>query len=132
MSGIDGQAVPERGALAVVVLTPDAERFRGALMIAMAQVALGGEARVFLQLDAVALLRPALIGPRDAAHNAAGLPPLAALIDDALDSGVAITACQTGLALADLEAAQLDARLDIGGPVGFMSALRQEDRLLFT
>jgi predicted peroxiredoxin len=111
------------------VLTDDAERLRGALTLAMAHMALGGEARVFLQLDAVRLLAPPISGPRDADHAAHGLPTLAALVTEALDSGVAIIACQSGLALAGLAADALDPRITAGGPVSFLQSIGPEDRL---
>lgn len=108
--------------LKLVILTPDAERFRGALTVAAAHAALGGDAALFLQLDAVALLRPPLAAPQDAAHGAAGLPTLAALLDEALALGVVVTACQSGLALTGLDAAALDPRIHTGGAVGFLQA----------
>ena len=63
--------------LNIVILSEDAERLRGALMLALAHMALGGEARLFLQLDAVRLLAPPISAPRDADHAAHGLPSLA-------------------------------------------------------
>lgn len=116
--------------LNIVILTDDAERLRGALMLALAQVALGREARLFLQLDAVRLLRPPVSAPRDADHAAHGLPSLAVLIDEALDANVTVLACQSGLALAGLDAATLDPRISAGGPVSFLQSLASEDRLL--
>ena len=116
--------------LALILLTDDAERLRGALVLAMAHGALGGEARLFLQLDAVRMLSPNRSGPLDADHRAAGLPSLAALIEDALSSGVAITACQTGLALANLDAEAIDSRIAIGGTVSFLQGISPDDRLL--
>lgn len=110
-----------RRPLLFIVTTDDAERLRGALTIACATAALGGAARLFLQLDAVALLRPPLTAPRDSAHMAHGLPGLAALLDDALALGVEVTVCQSGLALAALDAELLDPRIDVGGPVGVLA-----------
>ena len=79
-------------ALNMIVATPDAERFRGAILLAAAQAALGGAATLFLQLDAVALLRPPITAPRDEAHGASGLPSLAMLLADATALGVRIIA----------------------------------------
>lgn len=116
--------------LNIVVLTDDAERFRGALTLALAQRALGADCRIFLQLDAVRLLAPTLSGPRDAEHATQGLPTLPQLIGEALDDGVAFVACQSGLALAGIEATQLDPRIAAGGPVSFLQSLTADDRLL--
>ena len=66
--------------LTIIVTTPDAERLRGALTLAAAQAALGGGATLFLQLDAVALLRAPVAAPRDGAHRQAGLPSLPMLL----------------------------------------------------
>mgnify|MGYP000893400683 FL=1 len=72
--------------LNLIVLSDDAERLRGALVLALTQMALGAQVRLFLQLDAVRLLAPPLSAPRDADHAAHGLPGLAALIEEALDA----------------------------------------------
>lgn len=116
--------------LSIVVLTDDAERLRGALTLALAQAALGHEARLFLQLDAVRLLTPPHIAPRDDAHRAAGLPPLATLLDEALGADIAIIACQSGMTLAGLSAADLDPRIIAGGPLSFLQSIGPDDRLL--
>jgi predicted peroxiredoxin len=110
--------------------TPDAERLRGALVLASAQAALGGAAALFLQLDAVALLRTPIAAPQDDAHRAAGLPDLATLLTEAQALGVTICACQSGLALCDLAADALPPGVDVGGPVGFVQATGDDARLL--
>lgn len=116
--------------LKIIVLTDDAERFRGGLMLAITHNAMGGNAAVFLQLDAVKLVAPGVSGPHDAAHQAAGLPDLASLITEALDADVQILICQTGLALCGLDARMLDPRMQTSGPVAFLHELAATDRLL--
>lgn len=116
--------------LRIIVTTADAERLRGALMLASAQAALGGAAALFLQLDAVALLRTPIIAPQDAAHQAAGLPDLATVLAEAQALGVTISACQSGMALCGIVADALPPGVDVGGPVGFMQATGDEARLL--
>jgi predicted peroxiredoxin len=108
-------------ALKIVLTTPDAERFRGALTLAAAQAALGGSVALFLQLDAVAMLRAPISAPRDTAHVAAGLPSLDTLLADAMALGVVVTACQSGMALADLTADALPQGVDVGGPLQFLA-----------
>lgn len=117
--------------LALIVATPDPERLRGALTLAAAQAALGGAATLFLQLDAVALLRPPLVAPQDAAHRAAGLPDLATLMEEARAIGVRLLACQSGLALAGLSATDLPPGVEAAGPVALLQGLPDDDRLLF-
>lgn len=99
-------------------------------MLAMAQAALGGRTRIFLQLDAVRLLDPLAAAPRDRDHAAHGLPSLSALIGEALDAGVALVACQSGMALAGIDAAHLDPRIETGGPVSFLQSVEPDERLL--
>lgn len=115
--------------LTVLVATGDAERFHAALSFAAAGAATGMAVRLHLHEGAVALLRPPIAAPADPARGAAGLPKLAQLLDEALDLGVAITACQSGLALAGLSLGELDHRIEAQGPVGLWSTLG-DDRLL--
>jgi predicted peroxiredoxin len=116
--------------LRIIVLTADAERFRGALTVAAAYAALGGPAAILLQLDAVSLLRAPLSGPEDDAHRANGLPTLSALLDEALALGIGVIACQSGLALSGIDIDTLDQRIIAGGPVSFLQMLKPEERLL--
>ncbi len=120
--------MPLRG-LTILIAEAASERFRTALTLAAAQAALGGAAHVFCQNEAVALLRPPIAGMADAAHQAAGLPTLAALLDEALALGVTVTACQSGLALTGIAANILDPRIGFGGPVAMLQALG-DDRLV--
>lgn len=116
--------------LRFIVTTADAERLRGALVLASAQAALGGAASIFLQLDAVALLRAPIAAPLDDAHRIAGLPDLATLLTEAQALGVTISACQSGLALCGMAANALPPGVDVGGPVGFLQATSDDARLL--
>jgi predicted peroxiredoxin len=116
--------------LTIVVAEAATGRAHAALSLAAAQAAMGGRARVFFHADAVALLRPPVTAPEDAHHTAAGLPTLAALIDEALALGVELTACQTGLALSGTSAAGLDGRIGFAGMVGVLADLG-DDRLVF-
>ena len=117
--------------LRIVVTTADAERLRGALVLASAQAAVGGAASIFLQLDAVALLRQPIAAPMDEAHAASGLPTLGALIGEAVALGVHISVCQSGLVLSEITAAMLPPGVATSGPVSFLQETRDEDRLLF-
>ena len=116
--------------LKIVLLTPDTKRFRGALALAAAHVALYGSAEIFFQMDAAILLLRAS-APRDVAHADAGMPALRILMEEALDLGVTFTACQSGLTLAAIDAATLDPRIGISGTVAFLQGVATTDRLLF-
>ena len=117
--------------LTIIVAAPDPERLRGALTLAAAQAALGGRARLFLQLDAVALLRAPIAAPRDAGHKAAGLPSLEDLLAEALSLGVALSACQSGMSLAGLSLADLPLGTEVTGPIALLQAQTEADRLIF-
>lgn len=119
-----------RPPLLLIATTNDAERLRGALTIACTEAALEGSVRLLLLLDAVALLGEPIMAPRDEVHAAHGLPRLVALIDDALDLGVKIIACQSGLALAGLDAGALDPRIMAGGPVAVLAETWPNERVV--
>lgn len=113
--------------LTIIVAGPDPSRFRAALSIAAAAAALDRPIRLFLQADAVALLRPPLAGPDDEAHEAAGLPTLADLFREAIALGVTIIACQSGLPLIGITADTLPAGIEVGG---LLSELQKDYELL--
>jgi predicted peroxiredoxin len=117
-------------ALNIIILTDEPERFRGALTLGLAAQAMGDAVRMFLQLDAVRLLAPAVSARHDADHRAAGLPDLATLVQEALESGITLIACQSGLHLAGLTASQIDARIETGGPIHFLAGVGVTDRLI--
>lgn len=119
-----------RPPLALILVSPDPTRLRAALALARAEVALGSAARVFLQGEAAALLRPPISAPQDAAWQAAGEPTLARLLDAALDDGVTVSLCQSGLAMAGMDARDLDSRIGLTGPVAFLAAAGPDIRLL--
>jgi predicted peroxiredoxin len=112
--------------LTLIVATGDPERFRAALTLASAHAALGGRTRIYCHEAAVALL--AGDDPDAAMLHARGLPSRAQLIATAIESGAAILACQTGLALAGLAETRLPAGVETGGLVGLLADLG-DDRL---
>jgi predicted peroxiredoxin len=112
--------MPMRG-LTVVVTTADPDRLRAGLTMACAAAALGGRARVYLHEGAVALLA------QDTPAPATGLPSLAELRAVAVESAVAVVACQTGLALAALSAEV--AGVQAGGMIELLATLG-DDRLV--
>jgi predicted peroxiredoxin len=115
--------------LTIIVATGDAERLHAALTFAAASAAAGAPTRLHLHGNAVALLAPPIAMPDDARHTVHGLPTLAGLFDDAFDLGVAITACQSGLALNAMSAEGIDPRIVMSGPVATLIT-GADDRLL--
>ena len=120
--------------LTIIVASDDPARFRAALTLAISQTALGGKARVYCHETSVALLIQdgGVNGAVDAEGKrlaAAGLPDRAALLAMALEGGVELTACQTGLALCGVALAELVEGVAAGGLMGVMATLG-EDRLV--
>lgn len=122
--------MPDMRPLKIILLSPDPERFRGVLTLAAAQAALGGKVAVFFQLEAAALLRQPLPAPNDREHVEKGLPPLAELMDDARALGVVFVACQSGMELCGMDAEALPPGAIVGGPVSFLQATDDGDRLV--
>lgn len=114
--------------LTIIVAGPDPARFHAALSLAAANTALDRPTRIFLQADAVALLRAPIAAPDDARYTAAGLPSLGAMLTEALGLGVEIIACQSGLALASMAATDLPPSVEVSG---LIDMLRTGGQLLF-
>ncbi|MCW4462993.1 peroxiredoxin [Sphingomonas sp. BT-65] len=114
--------------LTIIATTADLERFRAALSLACAHAALGGSARLYCHEAAVSLLVPGA-DPDDAIRTAAGLASRAQLLDEALAIGVALIACQTGLAVAGVAFDALPTGIEPGGLVSLLAGLG-EDRLV--
>lgn len=111
-----------RQGLIILVVGGDPERFRAALSLATSAAALDRPVRLFLQAEAVPLLRSPIAALSDQDHASAGLPTLGELLDAAMDMGVPVTACQSGLALAGLRAGQLPQGISFGGLIGVLQA----------
>lgn len=116
--------------LAIVVAGSEHERLRTALIMATAHSALGGTASLFLQGDAIALLRVPISDPDGDRQSKAGLPTLAQLYEEACALGVKFSACQSSLALLEVTAEQFDQRIQWGGMIGFLNMVEPTDRLL--
>lgn len=95
--------------LTIVVATADAERFGAACALASAQAALGGRVRLYLHDAAIAVLAEEHL-----------------LLETAQELGVAVIACQTGLAA---HGVPLPDGVEAGGMVSLLATLG-EDRLV--
>lgn len=120
--------MPGMRGLTLVAATGDVERFRAALSLACAHAALGGSARLYCHEAAVALLVP-VDDAGDLALAGKGLASRAQLLAEALESGVRLIACQTGLAAEGLAFDALAAGVEPGGLVSLLATLG-EDRLV--
>ena len=100
--------MPDLRGLTVVVATADPDRWRAALMLASAEAALGGRTRVYCHEAAVTLLARS------------------ELVDTALELGIVLIACQSGLAAHDLP---LPDFAEAGGLVSLLAELG-DDRLV--
>jgi predicted peroxiredoxin len=119
-----------RSPLALLVVSADPARLRAALTLARAEIALGSAASIFLQGEAASLVKPPITDPRDRVWLIAGEPSLAQLLDEALDDGVTVSLCQSGLAMAGIDASDLDPRVALTGPIAFLADVQGETRLL--
>ena len=99
------------------------------LTIMVAEAALGGRARVFLQGGSVTVVRTPVVGEEDDAHARAGLPTLSQLFEEALGLGVELICCQSGLQLAGATPEAFDPRINYGGIVSLLQSLAN-DRLV--
>ena len=118
--------MPVRG-LTVIVIEASTVRLHAALSIAAASAATGAPTRLHLHGEAARLLATPITTDEDESYARTGLPTLAQLLDEALELDVAITACQSGLAMAGIAATDFDPRIEVGGLV---TVIAGSDRLL--
>jgi predicted peroxiredoxin len=107
--------------LTIIVAGADPGRFHAALSIATSAAALGRPVRMFLQSEAVTLLRPPLRTQGDGDYEAAGIPGIRDMLAEALAMAVTMTLCQSGLALAGMHADELPPGIATGGLVKLLS-----------
>ena len=115
--------------LTIIVADVSSVRFRTALDMAVAQAALGGKACVFLNGEAASIVRQPILGWEDEAYANAGLPTLPQLYAEALDQGVAVVICQSGMQMTGAEPRDYDPRVEYGGMVSLLQGLG-DDRLV--
>ncbi|QYE35066.1 DsrE family protein [Polymorphobacter sp. PAMC 29334] len=96
-----------------IVVSEAGPRLATALTLAAAAAALGRDVSMLFDGASVAVLAPP--GP---------------LLGTALELGVRMTACQTGLADAGIDAARLPSGVATGGMIGFLAALGDAQLLL--
>ena len=117
--------------LNIIVAGSEGGRLYSALETAMAAAALGHDVRVFLQGEAVAALRDPPVGfPGDDARRAAGQPDLAGLVTETAAMKITLVACQSGMALVGVNAAELPPHVRAGGLISFMANIGPDDRLI--
>jgi len=122
--------VPVPG-LTILVAVGDAERLHAALSFAAAAAATGDPVSLHLHEGAVGLLRVPMMAPGDTARRKAGLPDLAQMWEEALALGVAVSVCQSGLALSGLSLEGLDPRIEAQGPLGLLARTGAGRMLVF-
>lgn len=114
----------------LILAGSDDERFWAALSLAGALAAGDTPVRLFLSGSAAMLAAEDYDAPGDYQRSTAGVPTVAELIDSALELGVAIHACQTGMALLGLESDDLREDMVIDGLIAFLAGVDDDDRLL--
>ena len=116
--------------LSIIVAIAEGRRFYSALEAAMASAALGHPARIFLQGDAVQMLRHPIGFAGDRARKASGQPDLASMVAEAALMEVDLVVCQSGMALVGMTARELAPQARAGGLVSFLSGVGADDRLI--
>lgn len=110
--------------LTIMLIAEDAPRGRAALSLALAQAALGDQVRIYAHERAVMLLADAPLADDDfTACAAAGLPDRRAMLAMAIESGVTLIACQTGLAMTGLTLDDLAPGAEAGGLMSVLATL---------
>lgn len=109
--------------LAVIIGTTAHDRAHAALSLAAASAALGRDVALYLHADAARLMDAAFHCAEDARFAAAGVPTIGELLASVIELGVAITICQTGLALNGLAADTLPGPAEAGGLVDFLARM---------
>jgi len=116
--------------LNIIVAVAEGRRLYAALETAMATAALGRPVRVFVQGEAVELLRAPVSFAGDAARKAAGQPDLASMVEEAIAMEVGLFVCQSGMALAGMAATGLASQMRAAGLVSFLADVGADDRLI--
>lgn len=116
------QTTPAPHSIDILLASTEAGKFIAALEFAMAHMALGHQARMFLQGEAAALLKLPLSAPNDTARTAAGFPDLAGIVAEAVDMGLSLIVCQSGLLMAGLTPDHIWQGAEIGGLISFIAS----------
>lgn len=121
-------APPGITGVTVILSEPDDTRLRAAMALACAAAALGGRARLHFHEHAVALL---VAGPEPGREEklAEGVPDRTTLFAHALEAGVELTACQTGLHLQRIDYSALPSNTEPSSLVGLLATIG-DDRLV--
>lgn len=117
-------------ALHIILSGSDDERFWSALSLAAAVAAQDGAVRLFLSGAAAMLAAEDYEAPGDAQRDRRGVPTVAELLDSALELEVALHVCQTGMALMNLDVADLREEAGPDGLIAFLDGIEDDDRLL--
>lgn len=108
--------------LAIIVAEPRDERVWAAFSLAASAQVAGRRVGLFLSGHAAEIAARHWSGPGEKKRRAYCVPTIADLWDSLDELGVAITVCQTGMHLCELEADALRPGCDPGGMVGFLLA----------
>lgn len=118
--------------LTIILATDDPSRVRAALSVALAEAAIGGRVRLFAHERAVtALSATPRADDESAALAAAGLPDRLAMLHMAVEAGIELIACQTGLALTGMSLSDLVEGREVGGLTSILVRRGIENLLAF-
>ena len=115
-----------RQPLAIVISDPSHNRVHGALTLAAASAAIGQSVSLFFHGEAVTVLEEHRIWPADATLRSNGIPTVPELLHTALELGVNMMACTSGLHLCGMTAAVLPAGVEPGGMMAFLADAQKD------
>jgi peroxiredoxin family protein len=115
----------------IMIVSDDAQRLWSALSVAAAYAALGKNVSVFLSGSAAACAAHDYQAACDTTHAAKGIATLAELFTSCAELGVAVSVCQTGMALCDLTAGDLKATCAATGLLYWLAGNASSVKLIF-
>ncbi|MGK2285582.1 DsrE/DsrF/DrsH-like family protein [Pedomonas sp. V897] len=107
--------------LAIIFSDSTHGRIHAGLNLACASAAMGRPVQIFFHGEAVTALDPHRKWKGDDTFASAGLPSICDMVKTALELGIPMTACTTGLHLCGLTANQLPGGVEAAGMVAFLA-----------
>jgi len=116
--------------LAIVIGSIAHDRLHAALAIANSSAALGRTVSVCFHAEAVRAVDPEFQWFEDQRFTAGGLPAIHDLLGMAIEMGVDVVVCQSGMALTGMSMIDLDDRIHAGGLISFLGHAKDAELLL--
>ncbi len=110
--------------LGILLISGGHERAHYAFMLAAGAAAIGRDVVIFATNDGChGLTDAAIMAPREAEIETAGVPGIAILREACAELGVRLIACESGLRMAGMDPAALSAGVEVAGITSFLVAV---------